>query len=274
MGSAGRSYLTWLAAVARRSDGDAIEVTDVMEIPPGNSPVNATAAERRAFELMRPAEDAGLARLKVTPLRKPPTWWELTPAGREAVRMPAPGRAVLPEIPAAVLVQGSCPLVGPIEPGEVFAWEPDKPHARELLVVVRIEERPGDERLIHSRPIGASPWGRIDTSGNDESRFREACWRTIYHPHPPIPPLVAKEMPESLQRLFHESLPGDGEAGAFWRGLLVRYMAKVIDAEEDSLADRPSPGVRLSADDLARLSALEPMALELIDRPLVRRSDP
>lgn len=68
-------------------------------------------------------------------------------------------------------------LVGPIELGEVFAWEPHLPWARELVVVTRIEEPPGDERVIYARPFPS--YGA--ENGNDEGRFRAAVVRTWFN---------------------------------------------------------------------------------------------
>ena len=48
--------------------------------------------------------------------------------------------------------------------GMTFIWEPNKPHAREVVTVTRITEFEHDERKIWTS----------DTIWNDESRFREA----------------------------------------------------------------------------------------------------
>lgn len=88
-------------------------------------------------------------------------------------------------------------LKGEIVPGEVFAWEPDLPGARELVVVSRIEEAPGSagDKVILDTPrhhvtfLGSSerqiwcwdfPDYRREVS-SDEGRFREACYRTLFN---------------------------------------------------------------------------------------------
>lgn len=63
---------------------------------------------------------------------------------------------------------------GEIEVGDRFVWEMDKPHARELIRVTKIQEVDNDERRIWSVPVAT---GRAGDLGiwNEESRFREAC---------------------------------------------------------------------------------------------------
>ena len=75
-----------------------------------------------------------------------------------------------PLLHEAELKRGPRPYMGPIEPGEVFAWEPDLPYARELCVVTRLT---GD--YVWTKPIkgGKEVW-------NDISRFREAVVPTIF----------------------------------------------------------------------------------------------
>lgn len=53
---------------------------------------------------------------------------------------------------------------GEISVGMTFIWEPNKPHAREVVTVARITEPEHDERKIWTS----------ETVWNDESRFREA----------------------------------------------------------------------------------------------------
>lgn len=101
-----------------------------------------------------------------------------------------------PAIDRAVLDFGGCTLrdtddgpmrwfAGDIRPGQVFAWEPDLPHARELLVVTRVGDPPPDTVVRHARGVavlsggrGPMVWARpIDGTReyyNDEDRFREA----------------------------------------------------------------------------------------------------
>lgn len=88
---------------------------------------------------------------------------------------------------------------GDIRPGQVFAWEPDLPHARELLVVTRVGgPPPADVTVEHARgtayfpaPLGLLIWSRPFEAGqsasaparevyNDEDRFREAVVPTLF----------------------------------------------------------------------------------------------
>lgn len=80
-----------------------------------------------------------------------------------------------PIIPEVEIIRGKRPLRGKIRPGEVFAWEPDFEYAREFAVVAKIT----DERIIWS-------WDMRYTKcvPNDESRFREACYRTTFNLFP------------------------------------------------------------------------------------------
>lgn len=115
-------------------------------------------------------------------------------------------------IDPAILVYGDCVLKadadgvphrwydGEILPGQVFAWEPDLPHARELLVVTRVGGPPPPGQVIeHARgtaifppPLGVLIWSRrfdgerFGTTAsfarevyNDEERFREAVVPTL-----------------------------------------------------------------------------------------------
>ena len=86
----------------------------------------------------------------------------------------------------AALLRGPRPLVGPITPGEVFAWEPDLPHARELLIVRRLYEIDGEGW------VEAWDMEYQGTHHNEEARFREACQRTMFNAFPAErPPLLA-----------------------------------------------------------------------------------
>ena len=82
---------------------------------------------------------------------------------------------IKPVIAEFVLLRGATPYAGSIYPGDVFAWEPDLPYARELVVVVRL--------------AGGNVWTRnIDGDAehwNPEDTFREAVVPTILNPHPP-----------------------------------------------------------------------------------------
>jgi len=103
---------------------------------------------------------------------------------RDLVRTvyPALGAAIVDDLVEDQPDQDEAPesggYAGEIEVGDRFVWEPDKPHARELIRVSRIEERAGDERLIYSVPVATGRLGGgflADGFPNDESRFREAC---------------------------------------------------------------------------------------------------
>jgi hypothetical protein len=106
------------------------------------------------------------------------------------VRRAGAGLPEKPEIDPAVMVSGPRPLVGDIRLGEVFAWEPGLPHARELCIVSRIVTEPGRETIIwtYDMDYRREVW-------NDESRFREAAVRTQ---HVPLParPLAIPPLPE------------------------------------------------------------------------------
>lgn len=52
---------------------------------------------------------------------------------------------------------------GPIEAGMTFVWEPNKPHARKVVTVLRVDRSHHDARIWTSEEV----W-------NEESRFREA----------------------------------------------------------------------------------------------------
>jgi hypothetical protein len=81
------------------------------------------------------------------------------------------------------LIPCSNPIAGDIGIGEVFAWEPDLPFARELLIVSRIVERKGRKRVIYT-------WDMNYTREvcNDERRFRDACHRTRFNRFSSSPP--------------------------------------------------------------------------------------
>lgn len=105
-----------------------------------------------------------------------------------------------PMIPEAELRRGKRPYKGNIVPGDVFAWEPDLPHARELVVVTRITgphfpnpiEQPflidfseGNELTVWTRPLNG--W---EEAGNEMSRFREAVVPTAFNRMLPTPPTI------------------------------------------------------------------------------------
>lgn len=102
---------------------------------------------------------------------------------------------IKPMIAEGVLVRGERPYKGRINPGDVFAWEPDLPHARELVVVTRISTPDNDKVIVHARGSAVISGGheqRIwtrsidgdDEFWNDESRFREAVVPTLFKPYP------------------------------------------------------------------------------------------
>jgi len=65
---------------------------------------------------------------------------------------------------------------GPINPGDHFIWEPDKPSAWCHIEVMRVEDRGTTDRVVWTRVVQSN---RFNPEGqetwNDESRFREAC---------------------------------------------------------------------------------------------------
>jgi len=87
---------------------------------------------------------------------------------------------------------------GPIEVGMIFAWEPDLPHAQELLIVVKIdEETVRAEKQIWTMPLDSPYRGKPWTPHvapqlfegkplpQDEGRFREAIVTTYFKPQTP-----------------------------------------------------------------------------------------
>lgn len=102
---------------------------------------------------------------------------------------------ILPPINEAILIRHEGDYTGPIEPGMVFAWEPDLPKARELIIVTRVTQpgdpdAPGGSEVEHATgtayflpPLETTIWAQSLT-GNDseisntESRFREAVKAT------------------------------------------------------------------------------------------------
>lgn len=111
-----------------------------------------------------------------------------------------------PISPVLLVPHGDGPYEGAIRPGDVFAWEPDLPHARELLVVSCVERAaympeyasPAGEPLAPETPGGIFTeivWcrrldggtfaGGRDQVGNPIDRFREAVVATMFKPQPP-----------------------------------------------------------------------------------------
>jgi hypothetical protein len=109
------------------------------------------------------------------------------PLGRTEIGLP-----VLPMIGEAELLREARPYAGQIRIGQVFAWEPDLSHARELLVVTRIGPPPPPTAVHHSRGVAIISNGSDDVVytrhfpdgktevWNDLSRFREAVVPTRY----------------------------------------------------------------------------------------------
>ena len=102
-----------------------------------------------------------------------------------------------PKIPEAVLVRHKGLLRGPIAIGEVFAWEPDLPHARELVVVVELTGKSHRVETTVKHPLGTAVIAAESGAGvrtralngnklcwNDMSRFLEAATRTKYQHMP------------------------------------------------------------------------------------------
>ncbi len=84
-----------------------------------------------------------------------------------------------PPLSEATIVRHQGALAGPINPGEVFAWNPDIPCAREYAIVAKVENG-----KVWTWDMQYKKW-----FWNDESTFREACYRTLFHLFPikPIP---------------------------------------------------------------------------------------
>lgn len=87
---------------------------------------------------------------------------------------------------------------GDLHVGQVFAWEPDIPTARELVIICSITERELDERAIWTLSLDSVMRGQRERwekamrhvarsmfAGapvwNDESRFREAVTPTLFN---------------------------------------------------------------------------------------------
>jgi hypothetical protein len=95
-----------------------------------------------------------------------------------------------------ILVRGPRPLEGEIVPGEVFAWEPDLPWARELVIVRRVYERGG------TTWIEAWDMDYTRTVQNEEGRFREAAYRTMFNRFPSEKPrMLLEPLPEGFFKL-------------------------------------------------------------------------
>lgn len=84
-----------------------------------------------------------------------------------------------PEIDDRLIIRHAGKLRGKITPGEVFAWEPDKPWCRMLCIVNFISKNGDGENMIHSVDMDYQR-----PCVNSEDRFREACSRTVYQLFP------------------------------------------------------------------------------------------
>jgi hypothetical protein len=118
---------------------------------------------------------------------------------------------ILPEIERTVLAPNRLTMMdtehglmrwyaGPIEPGEIYAWEPDLPHARQLMLVTRVANRAPDEPAIWCAPIADGQAQHDKAVWNDESRFREAVVPTIMNPWPTEPAQLTSWRPVHRQR--------------------------------------------------------------------------
>jgi hypothetical protein len=84
----------------------------------------------------------------------------------------------------AVLVRGPRPYTGSVEPGDVFAWEPDLPHARMLCVVMEVKNN-GEEDWVRTRPLEKNmPGSLAEPCWNSMDRFREAVVPTLFKKMP------------------------------------------------------------------------------------------
>lgn len=73
-----------------------------------------------------------------------------------------------PSLDESVIVRGTRPLGGLITKGETYAWRPDWPQFRALIVVTQVTSH-----LVRARTLGkkGSYW-------NPTGVFRDACFRT------------------------------------------------------------------------------------------------
>jgi len=90
-----------------------------------------------------------------------------------------------PEIDEGCIIRHQGALRGKITPGEVFAWEPDKPWARMLCIVTHFYKNSDGETNIRSVDMDYNR-----PCINSETRFREACMRTKYRLFPIEKPKV------------------------------------------------------------------------------------
>lgn len=94
-----------------------------------------------------------------------------------------------PLISESIIIRAERPLQGDIKLGEVFAWRPDMPHARELCIVSEIVDGSDGERLIYTYDMEY-----VTRTMNDESLFREACYRTTFNLFPAYKPSVVERL--------------------------------------------------------------------------------
>jgi hypothetical protein len=105
------------------------------------------------------------------------------------------GLPVLPMLDETVLVRTAPrPYTEVILPGMIFAWEPDLPHARCLLIVTKITGPQPTFEIKHGRGTAVISsrhdhliWSKYFPTReyevwNDESRFREAVIPTRFKP--------------------------------------------------------------------------------------------
>lgn len=85
---------------------------------------------------------------------------------------------ILPIIPEAYIVRDEPrPLHGDIRRGMILAWEPDMPHARELVIVTKVD---GDAVWIRNLDNRRGRSYLID-----EWRVRHSCWPTRFKDQEP-----------------------------------------------------------------------------------------
>jgi len=86
---------------------------------------------------------------------------------------------IKPMIAEVEIVRHKGKLKGAIKEGEVFAWEPDLPWARELLIVTSIETREDATIIIHTKDMNYE-----NPAWNTERKFRESAQRTRFRNFP------------------------------------------------------------------------------------------
>ena len=85
---------------------------------------------------------------------------------------------IKPIIAEQIIIRHDGALKGDIEPGEVFAWNPDSKYGRELCIVREIKDGWVGTWDMKYKKLCYSP----------ENNFRECCFRTMFNRFPDEPP--------------------------------------------------------------------------------------